>query len=151
MTSASAWKKLLNTPADVVCVVPCDEAELDDLARSTPKGTATRLVRGDRCTSKDRTLQEWAAALQFPSYFGHNWDAFEDCLNDLEWLNARRTVAIVTQADALLPGSPKDFATLMTILLCAQKESPLLVVFHCAKGKEAFLRKRIAKALDSEA
>jgi hypothetical protein len=151
VTSAKAWKKILDTPADVVCVVTCDEAELDNLSRSAPRGTTTRIIRGDRCSSKDRTMQEWAAALQFPSYFGNTWDAFEDCLNDLDWLNARRTVAIVTQADGLLPRSGSDFSTLVSILLSAQRESPLLVVFHCAKGKEAGLRKRIAKALEAEA
>jgi hypothetical protein len=149
VTTANAWKQLLNTNANVVCVITSDESDVDDLARSAPKGTAARVVRGTRCTTKERTFQEWAAALQFPSYFGNNWDALEECLIDLDWLNTRRTVVIVTQADALLPKSARDFTTLIDILLSAQQESPLLVAFHCAKGKEAGLRKRIAKALKS--
>jgi hypothetical protein len=142
----TTWKKLLGATADDVCIVPCDESDLDTLARSSPKGTAARLIRGTRCSSKDRTLQEWAAALQFPSTFGHNWDAFEECLHDLDWLNARRAVAIVTHADEMLPRSPKDFATLVDILLTAQKESPFLVVLHCAPRRKEALRKRIVSA-----
>jgi hypothetical protein len=147
VASDTTWKKLLGATADDVCIIPGDESELDDLAQSSPKGTAARVIRGTRCTSKDRTFQEWAAALQFPAYFGHNWDAFVDCLHDLDWLNARRAVAIVTHADEMLPRSPKDFTMLIDILLTAQKESPLLVVLHCAPGKQGALRKRITKAL----
>jgi hypothetical protein len=149
VTSAAAWKKILGTPANEVCVVTCEQTEIDDLARNAPKGTAVRVVRGNRCASRERTLQEWAAAFQFPSYFGNNWDAFEDCLLDLEWLNARRTVAIVTEADGMLPRSLNDFATLTNILLTAQKESPLLVVFQCAPGRKAALRRRLSTALKS--
>ncbi len=30
-------------------------------------------------------LSRSAEALRFPAYFGHNWDAFEECLNDMSW------------------------------------------------------------------
>ena len=39
-----------------------------------------RLPRG-----KDAMLAEIAAALDFPDWFGANWDALEDCLTDLSW------------------------------------------------------------------
>lgn len=29
-----------------------------------------------------------ASAMQFPDYFGNNWDALDECLNDMEWLPA---------------------------------------------------------------
>jgi hypothetical protein len=36
-----------------------------------------------RFADKERLLQNIAAALDFPDWFGQNWDALEDCLSDL--------------------------------------------------------------------
>lgn len=38
---------------------------------------------------KDSFLSRCAEAFGFPDWFGGNWDALEDCLNDLEWAPAR--------------------------------------------------------------
>jgi len=38
------------------------------------------------CDDKPDLLRRVAAALAFPDWFGHNWDAFFDCLVDLGWL-----------------------------------------------------------------
>ncbi len=35
-----------------------------------------------------------ARDLDFPQYFGHNWDAFYDLLCDLSWISQRRVVII---------------------------------------------------------
>lgn len=37
-------------------------------------------------TTKAELLTQLARELQFPAYFGHNWDALFDCLCDLSWL-----------------------------------------------------------------
>jgi hypothetical protein len=145
----TSWKELLSTTADELCVVSCGEDLLDELVRTPPRGTAVRTVRGHRCSSKQRTLQEWAAALQFPSWFGENWDAFDDCVRDLDWMNSRRVVVIVTRADAMLPKSTRDFATLIDILLTAQKETPFMGVFHCAPENKTALSERIREALSA--
>jgi hypothetical protein len=37
---------------------------------------------------KDTLFKNLAAALEFPDWFGANWDALEDCLSDLSWHKA---------------------------------------------------------------
>jgi RNAse (barnase) inhibitor barstar len=36
--------------------------------------------------SKEALLAELAQRLQFPDYFGANWDALHECIRDLSWL-----------------------------------------------------------------
>jgi hypothetical protein len=41
-----------------------------------------------RYGEKPALLKNIAAALEFPDWFGGNWDALEDCLSDLSWHKA---------------------------------------------------------------
>jgi RNAse (barnase) inhibitor barstar len=52
-----------------------------------------RLPKGIR--SKQKLLNVLADKLQFPHYFGNNWDALEECLGDLSWLPGGQPVVIV--------------------------------------------------------
>ncbi len=45
-------------------------------------------------TGKPALLEAFAAGLNFPAYFGQNWDALSDCLGDLSWLAQRRVVIL---------------------------------------------------------
>ena len=40
-----------------------------------------------------------ASAMQFPDYFGANWDALDECLRDLDWLPATGYVLFVDNAE----------------------------------------------------
>lgn len=51
-----------------------------------------------KAKGKEKLLSVLAAKLRFPSYFGHNWDALEECLHDLSWLADRPRVVIVHEA-----------------------------------------------------
>ena len=80
-----------------------------------------------------------AAAFQFPYYLGNNWDAFWECITDLEWLPSRGYVAVVTHLEEALRTQPEDLRILLGLLKDAphwlveyRKSSvPFRVVFHC--------------------
>lgn len=81
-----------------------------------PDGFVRRVVRGRKCGSPLGLFAEIAEALEFPEYFGHNWDALEECLADLEWLPGKGYVLLFTEAECVLPEDEDDFATLLEVL-----------------------------------
>ena len=69
------------------------------------------------CGDKDVALDRIAQALEFPEWFGRNWDALADCLSDLEWLeSANGYVLALDNAQELRATSLDDFATLIEVL-----------------------------------
>lgn len=57
---------------------------------------AARESRADlaRIDARDDVLEGIARALEFPAWFGRNWDALEDCLGDLSWRPDRGRVLL---------------------------------------------------------
>lgn len=47
---------------------------------------------------KEKLLKNIARALDFPEWFGGNWDALEDCLTDLSWRDAEGYVLLFEKA-----------------------------------------------------
>lgn len=77
-------------------------------------------VDGRNCRTKDGLMTEFAKKLKFPDYFGRNWDAVEDCLEDLEWLplNTRcgGYAIFIIHPEELLVESPADYAIFVEIV-----------------------------------
>src|SRR3990167_6838689 len=73
------WSSLLVVPAGTTATT---------LVKA-PAGFALRVIHGKKCSTPAGLFTEFARALDFPDYFGHNWDAMEECLADLEWLGAQ--------------------------------------------------------------
>jgi Barstar (barnase inhibitor) len=66
---------------------------------------------------KAQLLKNLADALGFPDWFGHNWDALEDCLTDLSWREAPGTVLLIESA------KPGDDLGVLTDILRSSAES----------------------------
>jgi hypothetical protein len=64
-----------------------------------------------RFDAKEQLLKNIAAALQFPGWFGQNWDALEDSLTDLSWLGAGGHVLLFEN-----PRPDDDLGVLMDVL-----------------------------------
>jgi RNAse (barnase) inhibitor barstar len=81
-----------------------------------PTEFALRIIQGAKCQTIAGLLTECARALDFPDYFGHNWDALEECLIDLEWLPAKGYILFITDAGYVLPDDEEEYETFLEIL-----------------------------------
>jgi hypothetical protein len=83
-------------------------------------------------------LNHLATALRLPKTFGHNWDALEECLNDLEG-DGEGFVIHYDHIDGLLGAHPDQFETLVEILRDAvgswkEDDEALVVLLSGAKA-----------------
>lgn len=67
-------------------------------------------------SDKDSALSRIAATLRFPNWFGHNWDALSDSLNDLSWLPSQGYVLLLDHAAAWQQTDPAGFDTLLDVV-----------------------------------
>jgi hypothetical protein len=95
--------------------------EIEDAVR----GSAISLTR-IQFREKDKLLRNIAAALDFPEWFGGNWDALEDCLGDLSWSKAAGHVLLFSEAE------PGDDLGVLTDVLRSSAE------FRAGRGKPFF-------------
>lgn len=91
------------------------------LAAAKKAGFAFFHVEGRNIARKEQFLNHAASALRFPEHFGQNWDALEECLMDLEWVDAGGYVLYYDHIDAFLSAQPEQFETLIEILRDAVK------------------------------
>lgn len=74
---------------------------------------------GKNIERKEQLLNHVATVLQFPNHFGSNWDALEECLTDLEWVDGDGYLIYFDHIDGLLSAHPDQFATFVEIVLDA--------------------------------
>jgi len=99
-------------------------------------------IDGRSCRSRAAFFTEAARVLEFPAYFGHNWDALSDCLHDLRTVD----VVVVHAEELLADESPEQFAVLLDIAATAAPDG-LTLTLSTDPGNETALRHRIANAL----
>jgi len=83
------------------------------------RGIAVVTIDGSRIRDKDTFLDEFARELKFPDYFGKNWDAFEECLQDLAWLQAGGLLLIYRDSGFFRNSRPDEWAIASGIILDA--------------------------------
>ncbi len=69
--------------------------------------------------TKDAALAQLGAALEFPSWYGANFDALFDCLTDADWQPAKGHLILLSGMANLLASDPDSFATLIEVLQAA--------------------------------
>ncbi|MGD0857128.1 MAG: barstar family protein [Dehalococcoidia bacterium] len=86
-----------------------------------------------KVTSKADLLKKVAHTLNFPGYFGMNWDALGDCFTDLSWKPAAGYVLLLTGIHQFADHSPADMKIFRDILDSSanywkQKKVPFYIV-----------------------
>ncbi|HCQ20107.1 MAG TPA: barnase inhibitor [Anabaena sp. UBA12330] len=76
---------------------------------------------GKKINSKQTFLKQAAEAMEFPKYFGNNWDAFDECITDLTWCPAQRYVILYDYADIFAQAEPTQYQIALDILNSAKE------------------------------
>ena len=98
--------------------------DTDGAVRNAYTAAGWHVARVRDATTKAEVLDGFAAALQFPDYFGHNLDALWDCLTDL----TRPTVVVWEGWQRCAVEHPEDWAGLMGVLRDRVDHSPAFAV-----------------------
>lgn len=89
-----------------------------EAVRVTAEGANWRFVylNGSNIEGKADFLKATAAAFNFPHYFGHNWDAFEESIQDLSWASASGYLVLYDNVSKFAANQPADWRTALAIL-----------------------------------
>lgn len=99
---------------------PGDRSELLAAAAANAYGVFRADLSGAH--DKDSLLQAIADGMDFPEWFGHNWDALADCLGDLGWQPAAGWLVILENADQVNGRAHEDFVSALQIFSAAADE-----------------------------
>ena len=114
-------ERLFLAEAPYLHVIGGSISEITDFGWSLAKQGSPRVVvrflRGKKMARLSSLFDEFAAALQFPDYFGENWNAFDECITDLEWMPGDVYVLIITDAQNVLAEESDDQLEALTNLL----------------------------------
>jgi RNAse (barnase) inhibitor barstar len=144
----TAYLQSTKTPWTSLLLVTARQ-RAESLVRS-PTGFALKVIKGGHCKTPANLFAEFARALGFPDYFGHNWDALEECLADLEWLPAKGYILLITDAGRVLPDDEGEYETFLEILrdagetwgngqaeMGARRATPFHVLFAVSEQEKA--------------
>jgi RNAse (barnase) inhibitor barstar len=73
-----------------------------------------------------------AAAMNFPVYFGMNWDALSDLLRDLSWLSPKGVLVVLEDSKALWREPALSGNLIELWLFCAEAWAKSDIPFHLA-------------------
>ena len=71
---------------------------------------------------KEEILNFYAQELNFPEYFGENWDAFNECITDLNWLSQKLIKIIHTDIPLINFNDKKIYIDLLEEAVISWKD-----------------------------
>jgi len=91
-------------------------------AAAKAAGFAFFHIEGKAISRKEQLLNHAATAMHFPDYHGGNWDAFEECVTDLSWVEAEGFLLYYDHIDTLQASHPEQLETFVEIMKDAVRE-----------------------------
>lgn len=91
------------------------ETELAELA--TSHNCQLFYIDGRNINNKADFLVKIADVMNFPDYFGKNWDALQDCITDLDWSADFQYLIVYDHWQNFANNHPKDWQILNDIFL----------------------------------
>ena len=107
----NSWEALMGPGSGIYLL----SAAEDRPPMESRAGRCVCFVDGKKCATTQTLFSEFAGQLSFPSYFGRNWDAFDECMSDLHWLPCQSHLIIILDAASLLQLGP-DLGILLNVL-----------------------------------
>lgn len=123
------------------------------------QGSVVRFLRGKKMTTVQGLYDEFAAALQFPNYFGYNAGALDECLADLSWLPAKMYVLTIFDCADFMAREPTELPLFIDAFerICVEWSVPIAkgeswdrpaipfhLIFHCVADDVCRLPSKIA-------
>lgn len=142
----TCWE--LGTDGHHLHLIECEAEQVAKIAmKAAGNGSDDRVIvlEGEQCKSVASLLKEFNEKFFFPDYFGFNFDALDECLNDLEWLEAEMYLVFIRDIDLVLSEDPEAFNDFIKIMEITVNEwnqgrqygaqynppTPFNVVFQC--------------------
>lgn len=82
------------------------------------------------CDTIEKVFLTLASQLSFPDYFGNNLDAFEEMLNDLEWITEEKIKLITINQISLLSGCESGTKESFLSILNGHTNDKLKIVYE---------------------
>jgi hypothetical protein len=79
------------------------------------RGFFVAAIDGGSVNSDTALFHVLGQAFNFPDYFGENWDAFEECIRDLEWVPAAGYICVVRDTETFFRVAPRTAGMLLEI------------------------------------
>jgi hypothetical protein len=133
MSSISSLVHLFGSAA--FARVDCTSADITRFVQNIARDErqfAARFVRGKRMRNEAGVLDEFAAAWQFPWYYGRNWNAFSECISDLHWIAGTDLLCVVLDSDQLLVEAEADALSVFLRLMTRAKGELAQSTEECA-------------------
>ena len=114
------WSKLFKSYASsgVYTIGPMSHlSEIEQ--KAVAHGLAFFSVDLSGVRTKEAFLWATSQALRFPSYFGMNWDAFEECITDFAWAPASGYVLAFDHVEDFAQNVPRELRTARSIFRSA--------------------------------